>query len=112
MIWWLLACNGKEESVVDTAAEHCKEVPLVNYDNFGQGFMTENCQGCHATTTPNRYGAPEEVFFDSVEDCWRWKERILTRSLGEEATMPPNGGVDADDRTRLGWWLICGEEGF
>lgn len=111
MIWLMLACSNGKESVVDTAALFCKDAPTVNYDNFGHGFMTENCQGCHASTAPNRYGAPEDVAFDSVEDCWRWRERILARSVGEDASMPPNGGVSEDDRTRLSWWMICAEDG-
>ena len=94
-----------------TLEEFCAEVPLLNYANFGQGFITENCQGCHASTTTERYGAPAEAYFDTVQDCWNWADRILVRSAGDDATMPPQGGVTEDDRTRLQWWLLCAEEG-
>ncbi len=95
----------------ETVEEFCADAPLLNYANFGQGFILENCQGCHSSATPERYGAPTEAFFDTVEDCWTWSDRILARSAGEDATMPPQGGVSDDDRVRLQWWLLCAEEG-
>jgi len=95
----------------DDTADPCADVPTVTYNNFGQGFMTENCQGCHASTAPNRYGAPAEVIFDTVEDCWALVDRVLVRSTGDDATMPPQGGVSADDRTKLEWWLTCATSG-
>ena len=95
----------------DDTNDPCYDVPTVTYNNFGQGFMTENCQGCHASTTPNRYGAPDEVVFDTVEDCWDQADRVLSRSTGDAATMPPQGGVSADDRTKLEWWLTCATSG-
>ncbi len=89
----------------------CAGVPLLSWGNFGHAFLLENCQGCHASTAPDRYGAPEASTFDTVEDAWRQADRILARAWADDATMPPSGGVSADDRTRLGWWLTCGEEG-
>jgi hypothetical protein len=52
------------------------------------------------------------VFFDTVEDAWEWSDRILDRATGESPTMPPLGGVSEDERQKLAWWLLCGEEGF
>ena len=102
------ACGEKEP--LDTA-DLCSDVPTVTWNNFGHGFVLENCQGCHASTTPNRYGAPEEVYFDTVEDAWTWSQRMLIRSTGDNPTMPPNGGVDVDERTKLEWWLLCADYG-
>lgn len=127
---WLLACSGAPDAVdsadrdtdpgdtdpidtdpPDTAAAFCDGAPTLAYTNFGEGFLRENCQGCHASTTPERYGAPDHVTFDTVEEAWTWSARILVRSTGESPTMPPQGGVSADDRTRLLWWLRCGTPG-
>jgi mono/diheme cytochrome c family protein len=99
-----------DTDTADTAGP-CAGVPLVTYNSFGEGFMTENCQGCHASTAADRYGAPESVTFDTVEEVWTWRDRILARSAGEDATMPPAGGVSKDDRTKLEWWLLCAPEG-
>lgn len=95
----------------DDTGDFCADVPLVNYATFGQGFLSTHCQGCHASTAPNRYGAPEDVVFDTVEQVWDQASFILLLTLGEEPQMPPAGGVTPDDQTRLEWWLRCAEPG-
>ena len=112
MALWL-ACLSDREPVetADTALDACADVPVVRWTNFGEGFITSACQGCHASTAPERFGAPEEVSFDDVDQTWFWKDRILARAAGEEPTMPPEGGVHDEDRQRLVWWLECAPEG-
>lgn len=103
---------GPVDSAVDTGEpDPCAGVPVVTYASFGEGFMLENCQGCHASTTEERYGAPESVTFDTIEEVWAWAEVILAVATGEEPAMPPQGGVHEDDRTKLEWWLGCAEPG-
>ena len=117
----LLGCASPE--AVDTDVEvpdsadteapdpFCEGVPVVDWDNFGHGFLIESCQGCHARTAPERFGAPQDVFFDTVQDAWARADDILDTVTGEDPTMPPRGGVTEDDRTRLLWWLRCGTPG-
>ena len=106
--------NDTSEPLMATGP--CAETPRVTYANFGRGFMIEYCQGCHASTTVDRHGAPGEgdpggpVYFDTIEQAWSQADRILARALDE--TMPPGGGVTGDDLVRLEWWLTCGEEGL
>lgn len=102
-----------DEPLADTAGElpECVDAPVVDWDNFGQGFLLQSCQGCHASTTADRYGAPEEVTFDTVDQAWAWADDILSVAAGEAPTMPPRGGVEEDDRVRLVWWLACGVSG-
>ncbi len=95
----------------DTGGDICDDVPVVTYANFGSSFITHNCQGCHASTSQNRNGAPQDVIFDSVDEVWGWSDRILERTTGDDPSMPPMGGPDDDERTKLGWWLRCAEEG-
>ncbi len=111
-----IGCSGRGDTAepaggVDTGPVDCEDTPTVTYNSFGEGFMTENCQGCHASTAADRYGAPEGVTFDTVKEVWFWKDRILSRSVGDDSSMPPAGGVSEDDRTKLEWWLVCAEEG-
>jgi hypothetical protein len=106
--------GGGEEGGGETAEPVdplCVEAPVVTYNNFGEGFMVESCQSCHASTAPDRVGAPESVSFDNVEQCWTWRDRILARAAGDEPTMPPLGGVDEDERLLLQIWLTCAEPG-
>jgi uncharacterized membrane protein len=103
-------CTGEGASEPDTDGPAiCADAPVVTWDNFGAGFMTQHCQACHASTAPDRHGAPAEVVFDTEEDAWAWADRVLARAIGEgEATMPPQGGVSEDDRYLLEVWLTCG----
>ena len=105
----VLGC-AEEEDTGTTDTGPCADVPLLTYANFGRGFLTEYCQGCHASTTLDRHGAPESVTFDNLGLAWEKADRILERSLG--GTMPPSGGTSEDDLTQLEWWLTCGEEGL
>lgn len=91
--------------------EFCDGQPVVTWANFGQGFTLENCQGCHASTATNRYGAPELVTFDTVDEAWSWSSQILSTATGDEPSMPPSGGVFDDDRLLLEVWLRCAEPG-
>jgi len=105
LLLWLACGDG------DTGELTCLDVPEVNYHNFGDAFLRHNCQGCHASTAENRYGAPETVQFDTVEDAWDWSDRIVATAIGNEASMPPAGRVSDDEQVMLYWWLECGKEG-
>jgi len=95
----------------DTGADACADAQTVTWASWGQGFLLEACQGCHASTSTNRYDAPEDVVFDTVDDAWNHAARILARAAADPPTMPPMGGTTEDDRTRLQWWLLCGTPG-
>ena len=99
----LLAC-AEEPAAEDEA---CDDVPVVTWDSFGRAFVTESCQGCHASTTDDREGAPEDVVFDTEGDVWRFADRVLARATGDAPTLPPLGGPSEDDRQKLRWWLEC-----
>ncbi|MDP2315712.1 MAG: hypothetical protein Q8P41_22635 [Pseudomonadota bacterium] len=107
---WLFACTGTE---VGESAETgpCADAPVVTYETFGAGFLRENCQSCHAATSPDRKDAPEDVVFDTVDQVWAISDRILARAAIDEPTMPPLGGTTADDRARLEIWLTCADSG-
>lgn len=81
--------------------------PRQTWETFGAGFMTAQCQPCHASTAPDRFGAPEDVVFDTEDDAWIWADRVLARATGEEPDMPPAGGPTPIDRERLVQWLTC-----
>lgn len=113
MIVLLLAC-GTSGTPADSAADSadaCADAPALTWESFGQGFLTQQCQTCHASTAPDRHGAPADVHFDTVDDAWHFSAAILGTAAGDTPTMPPEGGPSADDRQRLEWWLRCGVEG-
>jgi uncharacterized membrane protein len=111
---WLLpiglaacATDDTDDGAVDAL---CDGAPVTTWDNFGAGFLKENCQPCHASTVAveDRQFAPVAVTFDTEADVWPLADRILARATGDAPTMPPRGGVTDDDRDRLEVWLTCG----
>ena len=109
MLWMLLlACGASPDA---ESADACTDAPVVTYETFGAGFLIQYCQSCHASTAPDRAGAPADVVFDTADDAWTWRERILERAASEPPTMPPLGGTTEDDRARLRTWLDCAPEG-
>ena len=107
LLWVFLGCSDYQ----DSGELSCDDAAAVNYYNFGDAFLRHNCQGCHASTAENRYGAPPTVTFDTVDQAWEWKDRILTTTLGASANMPPAGSITEDESVLLYWWLECGKEG-
>ena len=78
------------------------------YENFGAGFMTEHCQGCHAHSAGDREGAPQEVSFDDVSSILEHRDIIIDEI--KEETMPPAGGISIEERDAALEWLNCMEE--
>jgi uncharacterized membrane protein len=103
----LLACAGGD----DTGGDPCAEVSVVTWETFGAGFVTENCQSCHASTQTDREGAPADVTFDAAADVWARRDAVLRTAGAEPPTMPPLGGTREEDRQKLRDWLTCGIEG-
>ena len=102
----LLACtsDGDDSGGADAL---CQDAPVVTWDYWGQGFLTESCQSCHASTSADRNGAPTDVSFDTEADVWTHRDAILAAATGTEPRMPPRGGVSDDDRQLLTIWLTC-----
>lgn len=107
MLLWLWACGTED----DTAADACADAPLVTWENFGEALLVEHCQPCHASTAVERFGAPEEVSFDTEADVIEHRERILAVATGESWTMPPVVEIGETDRELLWIWLTCWETG-
>jgi len=127
---WLGACGGGEEAADDTevdtgtlaldsglatadtvdtgaaAGDVCADAPVTTWENFGAGFITQNCQSCHASTAAERNGAPETVTFDTEEQALAWGNQILARVTVSE-DMPPQGGLSDDQRQLVVYWLEC-----
>lgn len=108
----LLGCDDdatpRPDVVGDTSViDWCESAPVLTWDNFGAGFLTENCQPCHARLSQARHDAPEDVNFDTREDVALHRPRILVRAIGDEPDMPPAGGVSIEDRALLEAWLHC-----
>lgn len=96
------ACQTVEEEPFP-----CEDYPVVTWDSFAHGFVTQHCQACHASGSADRNDAPVAVNFDDLDLTLEYADRILVVATGDDPVMPPVGGVDEDDRLRLEIWLEC-----
>jgi len=101
ILWLLLSCKSV---VVDSAYDSCSTTPT--YSEWAQGFFRGKCQSCHASTTPDRRGAPEDVTFDTYDDIIPWLDAI-ERTIFTTESMPPSGGITEEERILLAQWLDC-----
>lgn len=81
--------------------------PHESWATFGQGFMTAYCRSCHGAESTERLGAPAGVDFDTEAQALMWAPRILARTVGDAADMPPAGGPPPETLLRLRIWLEC-----
>lgn len=102
-----LACSDKDGESGGAETGLCADAPVLMYANFGEGFLIENCQSCHASASGDRNGAPEGVVFDTLADVVSQSALILDVATGDDPSMPPQGGVDEEDREKLEIWLTC-----
>ena len=114
MFFLLLACAGPGNAPDDTGNIHaCAEAPVLTWENFGEGFLRENCQACHASSAPFRETSPSPpppyIHFDTKASALELREAILASATGTSPRMPPQGGPSADARERLRLWLTCWE---
>jgi len=96
-----------EGPIILPPPDWCADAPITTWNNFGEGFLVENCQPCHASTSVDRHDAPLSVTFDSPNEVAAHRARILVNATGDEPEMPPAGGVSEEDRARLEAWLSC-----
>jgi uncharacterized membrane protein len=111
----LLGCGAPGTHPASTAqqptslsARACPEGSLLTYDNFGGPFFSNWCTGCHGSAVAKRQGAPDGIDFDTLEGIRASAARIWARAADANATMPPAGGPEAEERELLGEWLACG----
>jgi len=103
----VLGCESEPATVVVDEPDPCDQAPVTTWDNFGGGFLLENCASCHAKSSLDRHEAPLELSFDTPAEVSRHRSEILAVAAGLVPVMPPAGGVPADDRARLLVWLSC-----
>ena len=103
MIWFFLfGCSSSQE---DSALE-CDSESTPIYSDWVEGFLSSKCQSCHASTSANRYGAPEDIYFDTEEAALYWLEDI-ERTVIQTPSMPPSAGVRDEELLLLQQWIDC-----
>lgn len=106
LVLTLVGCVEKGEDI--ESADPCAEASYdLTWANWGDGFFANYCRACHSASSPDRFGAPEGVNFDSSEDVRTWSSAIR-RSVLVDEDMPVGGGVYETDLEFLDLFLTCG----
>ena len=93
-------------SDLNLSDDDCDDAPPVTWNNWVQSMLITHCQGCHASTSPSRYGAPLAIHFDHEQAAIDQADRIYMRVLHNQ-DMPPAGGILEADLYFLDVWLRC-----
>ena len=105
-MWVLLALACTGASPADSG-DPCAGRRAVTWNNWGHGFVQTWCQPCHSAGAAERYGAPEAVDLDTLEQVITLRDSISRTVLADE-TMPVGGGVSEEDKQLLRDFLECG----
>lgn len=76
------------------------------WSNFGEAFFLTYCDACHAAESPNRFGAPEAITFDTEDEVVNQAASIRYAVIDEES-MPLGGGLPPEDLAQLDNYLNC-----
>jgi len=87
----------------------CAREPALNWDNFGQGFTSTWCAGCHSSLLEgaDRHEAPVDIDYNDLGKVLAGAERFAARATGDSPTMPPAGGPADEEVALLDEWLTC-----
>jgi len=96
---------GCRESTTEDTFTPCGTDALT-WENWADPFFTGWCNQCHAADAPNRFNAPEDAVFDTMNDV---RERIdaIRFTVLEYGSMPLGGGLSNDDLENLDLFLSC-----
>jgi hypothetical protein len=105
----LAACASTATDDDSASAAPCVKDPdgaYPTWGTFGRAFFLDYCESCHARSTPQRFGAPATVHFDTEEDVVAQRAAVR-RAVIEAGTMPRGGGVPEEDLAALERYLDC-----
>lgn len=94
-------CKANEGSPTGST---CPPASTLTYANFGQAFMDQNCNSCHA-------GKEKPSLTTQAQIKANLADIDKTSAAGPSATntvMPEDSSVSDADRQKLGEWIACG----
>lgn len=101
------ACGDGADDEAPAEGFCAEDWPHESWATFGDGFMSAYCRSCHGIDAAERHGAPPGVDFDTEAQAIEWAPRILARTVGDDADMPPAGGPPPETLLRVRIWLEC-----
>ena len=102
----LLACTDKGDDTGVAVAATCEDQPDLTWANWGDWFFLNYCRSCHSAHAEDRWGAPDGVNFDTLEEV-RQQSSLIEYVVLTEQSMPVGGGVYDEDLEFLKTFLEC-----
>ncbi|MBM74892.1 MAG: hypothetical protein CMK59_05790 [Proteobacteria bacterium] len=98
----LLSCGGVQHD----SSSPCYGAEQVEWNYWARGFFDTYCRGCHSSTTVNRFGAPDNINFDSEAEVLSQANAIYDSVILRQS-MPKGGGLEDKDMESLRVYLQC-----
>ena len=98
----MFSCSDNQ---ADTSSV-CSEADQVEWNYWAKGFFDTYCRGCHSSEAIHRFGAPEQINFDSEDDVLSQADEIYS-SVVTRQTMPKGGGLEHKLVESLTLYLQC-----
>ena len=98
----MLSCSSAQTD----SSSVCLEAEQVEWNYWAKGFFDTYCRSCHSSATLNRFGAPEQINFDSETEVLSQADEIYS-SVVLRQTMPKGGGLEHRHLESLTLYLQC-----
>ena len=98
----MFSCDNEQ---TDTSSV-CSEAEQVEWNYWAKGFFDTYCRGCHSSEALNRFGAPEQINFDSEDEVFAQADEIYSSVIIRQ-TMPKGGGLEPQLLESLAVYLQC-----
>jgi len=93
------ACATDSSSGITAESVVCPPDSTLTYETFGEVFISENCQSCHASKERPALGTQAAV---------QKNAKALINTAVTSTSMPRGTSMSIEDRELLGEWLACG----
>lgn len=105
-MFWIVIWFSCGTDQIDSGDSACQTRSAYQWEYFGEPFFMTYCLSCHSVASPERFGAPEGINFDSYDDVAA-QSALIRDSVLIRQSMPKGGGVSEDDRMALKIFLDC-----
>ena len=102
-----ISCGkGEDTGAAPAACAQDVDGAYPTWGTFGESFFLSYCRSCHSAETPQRFGAPDAINFDSEEEVMS-QLAAVRRTVLTDQSMPKGGGVPEAERAELARYLDC-----
>jgi hypothetical protein len=99
LVVFITACATNPSSGITSSDVTCPPDSTLTYENFGSGFLADNCLSCHTVQQRPTLTTQAAVQANTT---------AIINAAVTSTKMPNNGSMAIEERQMLGEWLACG----